>query len=188
MDYKHGHEIYPFYRSTHERVLELVDDLTVEQVARQPADSTLSIGFHLWHLARWADELQAAIAGYIPELNSREQIWEQEGLAERWGLEASQLGEKQTGQLLTEDEATQLPLPEKNTLREYAQRSFEAADRVVEVLDELFENVGSADDEAKKILLAMRRASMDFLTHDNRHLGMMECLKGILTGEGTATI
>jgi hypothetical protein len=33
----------------------------------------------------------------------------------------------------------------------------------------------------------IRRNLLVFLTHDCRHLGMMECLKGLQTGFGSAT-
>ena len=53
------------YRETQEAALDLVDGLTDEQLGWSPNETTPSIGFHLWHLARWADYLQAK--GFDPE-------------------------------------------------------------------------------------------------------------------------
>jgi len=42
-----------YYRWAHEHVLTLVEDLSAEQVDWRPATYSISIAFHLWHLARW---------------------------------------------------------------------------------------------------------------------------------------
>jgi hypothetical protein len=47
-----------------------------------------------------------------------------------------------------------------------------------------FENV---DEELKKKIENIRLNLLVFLSHDCRHLGMMECLKGLQTGFGSAT-
>ena len=49
------------YRRTHEHVLDLVSGLTDAQIWWTPNVTTPSIGFHVWHLARWADYLQEMI-------------------------------------------------------------------------------------------------------------------------------
>src|SRR3712207_4513797 len=103
-----------YYRESHERVLRLVEDLTEEQLAWQLAPNTTSIAFHLWHLARWADHLQAAIPGMTPELRRRlgsgRQLWDEEDLAAQWGMNAATLGYAETGMLMDDDTAGHLAL------------------------------------------------------------------------------
>jgi len=69
------------YSSTHNYILtKVVGSLTDAQLAWRPDPTMHSIGFLLWHLARWADQLQMAIPGMSPELRQqfgvRPQIWE----------------------------------------------------------------------------------------------------------------
>jgi len=49
-------------RYTHQRTLALTEDLTDEQIARQPSSTVPPIGWHLFHIARAADRLQASFA------------------------------------------------------------------------------------------------------------------------------
>ncbi len=191
MEYTTGHEISPFYKLPHQLALKLVEGLTDEQVAWKANADTPSIGFHLWHLARWTDDLQAIIADRLPQVGVSPNLWETEGLAAQWGLDPAQLGEQQTGQML-EGDAANIPLPDKEAILAYARRALSAADEIAEKVDELFRQLQDPDDESdektRKTILGARRAIIDFMGHDNRHLGMMEGLKGVLTGKGTATV
>ena len=111
------------YRETHARALRLADDLSDEQLAWRPPGSTSSIGFNLWHLARWADHLQATIPGMTAELSrrlgARRQLWEVEGLAAQWNFDVTTLGLAETGMLMDPDAAARLPLPPKERLLDY---------------------------------------------------------------------
>ena len=105
------------YCMTHERALKLTDKLSDEQLRWRPTPTGHSIAFHLWHMARWADHLQAAIPGMTPELGGqlgpRVEIWEAERLAVRWGFDLVELGYAQTGMTMSDVIATQLAFPEK---------------------------------------------------------------------------
>jgi hypothetical protein len=80
----------------HSLLLKVTSDLTDEQLKRRPAqvppEIAPSIAWHLWHIARWADLVQASIPGMTGELGRRlgpgAQIWESEDLAARWGFNA----------------------------------------------------------------------------------------------------
>jgi hypothetical protein len=50
-----------------------------------------------------------------------------------------------------------------------------------------YPNFERLDDDLPKKVESVRLNLLVFLTHDCRHLGMMECLKGQLTGFGSAT-
>ena len=91
MTRSHATEIIGAYRMTHTRILALAEKLTDEQLHWRPTQDGLSIAFHVWHLARWADHIQATLPGMTSELGRRlapgVQIWEAEGLATQWGFE-----------------------------------------------------------------------------------------------------
>ncbi len=185
------------YRKTHARVLQIATDLSDDQLAWHPPDSVTSIGFNLWHLARWADHLQAAIPGMTPELSRRlgagRQIWEAEGLAATWNFDTASLGYAETGMLMETDVAMRLPLPSKAVLLDYVQRTFAAADAMVSAVDDqqwLEAERDQFEAEDRSALGARRtvgNAILTHLSHENRHLGMIECLRGMQGGSGTAT-
>jgi hypothetical protein len=159
-------------RSTHEGVLRLVQGLTDEQLLWRPGGHAPSIGFHLWHLARWAD-YDARSAGDTPE------IWVSQGLAAAWGFPA-ELGQAAAGTGLDDDASARLPLPGKAALVDYARAAFAALDQTAERM--MTDALGAP--EAGKDALDL---VFTYATHDNRHLGMIEALCGVLGLQGTAT-
>lgn len=68
------------YQRTHERAIGVVSELSDGQLKWRPNLTAPSIGFHIWHMARWADDLVETIKG------PGNQIWQREGVAETWGL------------------------------------------------------------------------------------------------------
>ena len=51
------------YSANHDRIISLVADLTNEQLLWRASDLAPSIGFHAWHLGRWADLVQEIFNG-----------------------------------------------------------------------------------------------------------------------------
>jgi hypothetical protein len=66
----------------HEQVLRQANRLSDEQLAWRLNVHTPSISFHLWHIARWADRLQARIPDMSPQMTERlgkaTEVWETE--------------------------------------------------------------------------------------------------------------
>jgi hypothetical protein len=174
-------EISERYRTTHANLLELVDGLTEAQLAWTPNATTPSAGFHVWHLARWADYLQELIHG------RGSQLWEQEGLAARWNLATASLGYAQTGMGMDDTPAVTLRLPQKDLLLDYARRALAAAQHAVATIgDQDFHTVYTTlhgenwhDGHIGPIIVT-------WMTHDSRHLGMIEGLVGVQGAPGSA--
>lgn len=169
------------YRRAHENLLDLVDGLTEAQVSWTPRATTPCIGFHVWHLARWADYLQEIIHG------RGSQLWEREQLAAQWDLETAGLGYAQTGMSLDEQTAVALRMPRKAVLLDYARRAFALAEQAVETIPDagfytVYETLHGEnwrDGQIGPIFAT-------WLTHDCRHLGMIECLVGVQGASGSA--
>ena len=177
MDY-----IAEYYRATHELVLKVVDSLDDQQIMWRPNRTTPSIGFHLWHLARWADYLQEMIT------DTGAQIWEEEELAAQWGFGDADLGFAETGMGMDDDVSASLPLPRKDVLLDYARRAFTKADQAVGTIsDDQFHRRVQDRHGADWKELAIGDAVMSWLLHDSRHLGMIECMLGVQGLHGTAT-
>jgi hypothetical protein len=183
------------YCQTHQRILNLAEKLSEEQLHWRYTPTGHSIAFHLWHVARWADHLQAAIPGMTPELDHRlgprPQLWEANDLAVRWGFDPDQLGYGATGMTMPDEVAANLPFPSKSELLAYLRQVFVAAEQAVKAIDEReFQAAEQPQPLTEGIWgeSVVGDAVVTHLTHTNRHLGMIECLAGLQTGAGTATV
>jgi uncharacterized damage-inducible protein DinB len=182
------------YCFTHQRILKYVTRLTDEQLHSRLNPETNSIAWHAWHLARWGDYFQASIPGMTPELSRRlppgVQIWQIENLREQWGFPA-QLGYAETGMEMPDDVARSISFPAKNILLDYLSRAFALADTAVQAIDEeQFQAAEQPQPLTEGIFgsSTVGHALMVHIIHENRHLGMMECLLGLQGVPGTATI
>ena len=183
------YDVLFMFKDIHKVVLEFAESIDEDQLHWRPRGYSTSIGFHLWHLARESDYLKAVILERTPQLvegfGEPKEIWEREGLAQKWGFPTELNATVGTG--LSDEMAATLPIPKKDELTDYLCRSYEALEQFVELLDERYPNFDGVDEELVKKLQNIRLDLLIFLSHDCRHLGMMECLKGLQTGFGSAT-
>jgi hypothetical protein len=177
------------FKDIHKVVLNLANDLNDEQLNWKPAGYSTSIGFHLWHLARESDYLKAAILyhnpQFIPEFGDGKEIWAKESLAQKWGF--PEVLHQTVGTGMSDEDAAKLPIPPKEDLLGYLRDSYEAIECFIDSLDTKYPNFENIDEELRKKIEMVRLNLLVFLSHDCRHLGMMECLKGLQTGFGSAT-
>jgi len=177
------------FKDIHKVVLNFADELTDEQLNWKPEGYSTSIGFHLWHLARESDYLKSAILHYYPGLelglDDEGEIWTNENLAQKWGFPIE--AHETVGTGLSAEVAAKLPIPQKTELMTYLRNSYEALEQFIELLDGRYPDFENMDEELKKKIERIRFNLLVFLTHDCRHLGMLECLKGLQTGFGSAT-
>lgn len=183
------------YLHTHKQILSYLQKLSDQQIHWRPSAQTHAIAWHAWHIARWADYFQACVPGMTPELRKRlsagVQIWDSEQIANRWGFDNTQLGFAATGMEMPDDIALNLSFPAKAELLDYMERSFAAAERAVKAIDDeqflaaeqlqpLTEGIWGEGTVGDAMLV--------HITHENRHLGMMECLLGLQGQHGSATV
>jgi uncharacterized damage-inducible protein DinB len=166
-------------RRAHERLLASVADLTDEQLRWRPGPHAPGIGFHLFHVARWAEHDRQITGG-------GEQLWNERKLAEAWRLQGAGLGDTGTGMGMGDEASERLVLPDKAVLVAYAKDAFAAFDRFIDAMAEaqLGESTHPPDTQQRPVqaILFMH------LAHDNRHLGMIEALRGLLGLTGSATV
>lgn len=183
------YDILYSFKNIHKVVLEFADGLDDEQLRWKPEGYSTSIGFHLWHLARESDYLKAAILEHYPQIGSDfgdgKQVWDTEGLARKWGFPEGTHETVGTG--LSDEVAANLPIPQKDELLSYLRRAYDEIEKFVEQLDARYPVFENVEEELQKKVEMVRLNLLVFLTHDCRHLGMMECLKGLQTGFGSAT-
>jgi hypothetical protein len=160
------------------QLLEAADGCADQDLVWRAGPTSPPIAFHLWHCGRWTDRWTQVVSG-------SEQRWQREGLAKRWGFPGS-LGKGDTGMELSDDEAADLPFPPGQQLTAYLRGAFGDMDAAIAGIDD------SALVVARDDLLGGEAPLGDslirHLAHTNRHLGMVEALRGIRGGHGTATV
>ncbi len=186
---------------THGWLQKAAADLPDEDLARGFAMTAPPVGWHLWHIARWADRLQASFPnqpfGAARFWDPDRQIWFRDRLSSRWGLEPKTLGHLQTGVTMTAEAALALParVPGE-ALRAYARQAFGAVDAAIQELSgaQLTEGRNSILEEGHETAEAAGpettvSADLGFhLSHASRHLGCIEALRGLFEKPGSATM
>ena len=119
-------------------------------------------------------------------LGERKQIWDDERLPEQWSLVRFDLGGDATGMGMDDDVSAALPLPSKDRLLDDARRVFEAANRAVDAAEE--EQLRESCTDLYGRQTSVGAAVLSHLAHVNRHLGMIEALRGVRGLRGTATV
>jgi DinB family protein len=184
-----SYDVLGTFIDIHKVVIRLAESLDDAQLSWKPEGYSTCIGFHLWHLARESDYLKAALLylnpQFIPEFGDGQEIWEKERLAEKWGFPAQLHATVGTG--LSDEVAARLPIPPKEELLRYLQAAYDAIEGFIELFDSRYPIPEAFEDEMSKKIKNVRLNLLVFLTHDCRHLGMMECMKGLQTGFGSAT-
>ena len=176
------------YKVNHKLILGLAESLSDDQILWKPAGYNNSIAFNLWHIARWSDNLIAEILKEFPQLDidlgEASEIWEQESLAEKWELPPV-LYPGGTG--LSDEVADGLVFPAKEEMVAYLRKAFARTEDFIEKFDARYSSSESIRDEGlHRTITTIRWNLYYYLMHHCRHLGMMEALKGLLTGRGSA--
>jgi len=158
------------------------------QFAKSMGTRVHSVAWHVWHIARWDDRFAEILFEKTPDLARRfgppSQIWATESLAQQWGLPIGHMGRRDTGTEMDDESADALRLPEKRLVVDYAGRVFARLQTVLQAMPEasLFAVVPGdpeGDSYGHNIML--------YLDHVQRHLGMIEALRGQQGTPGSAT-
>ncbi len=170
----------------HDGALKLAERTDDAALRERPRRTAPPIAFHLWHMARWADRLQARITAAVPSLSpGRSEIWVGERIADQWKI-TTPLGKFDSGMEMGDEASVALTLPTKAALVDYVTRAFDAAQRAFDgIADDDLDLRGRDLYDRESTVAAML---VGHLTHLNRHLGMIEALIGIAGGSGTASV
>ncbi len=166
------------------QLLQVVNALTEEEASRWPATTAPSCKWHLWHMARWADYVQALLSPVV-DVDTPE-LWEFAGVADEWDFEGVDLGMWGAGSGLGNEIGKSLPLPSVSKVRAYAVESFDLLEKRVGKLDDVTFDAPFTDwhDNETNVGDAM----VGYLSHANRHLGMLEAISGVLGKDGSVTV
>ncbi|HEV2033066.1 MAG TPA: DinB family protein [Candidatus Dormibacteraeota bacterium] len=182
------------FKLGHAATLALVDELSEDQFRWRPASGPQSIGWNLWHIAKWDDFMAEALMARTPSLSQlgpAHQIWDLHGVASQWGWETGRLGVLEGGTGLPDDDAAALKLPAKRDVVSYATEAFAHLENVVSELDDsllhkvvpgsiIYPNDPKPDTYGNYLV--------PWLNHGYEHLGTMEALKGLLGMRGAVDL
>lgn len=159
------------------------------------------LGWHLWHMARFTDRLQAKLnAVQNSELGA--EIWYQEAVAKKWHLEPENLGVFETGMGQSHADARNTIINVgQPAVIDYAQAVFEVCNTTLAqltdsdmpktyfgILDYAYDNqtgrVWASEPKESVIVEDL----VFHLTHRSRHAGMMEALRGLMGSAGTLSV
>ena len=176
------------YAIAHGRVIASAEGTDDRHFKKSMGTRVHSVAWQVWHIARWDDRFVEILVEKTPELAGRfgppGQIWAAESLAKHWGLPVGHMGRRDTGTEMDDESADALRLPDKEVVVDYARRVFAHLQAVLSALPGARIFTVMADDPdgdtyAHNIML--------YLDHVQRHLGMIEALRGLQGTAGTAT-
>ncbi len=159
------------------------------------------IGWHLWHMARFADRLQSKLAS-VTDGTLGAEIWYQDSISTRWNVLADNLGVFESGMGQAHEQAqTTIIQAGQTAVVNYARAAFEVCDANIKKLtetdfDKTYYGILDYGYDAKtgKVWAAKSKEStvaQDLIfhaTHGSRHMGMMEALRGLLGTAGTLSV
>lgn len=179
---------------THQYIELTTSKLSADDFCLRPSPTAPPIGWHIWHISRWADWFQASFP-------NQAQIWETQQMMSGLELDNMALGPMQTGMTMSHDDAAKIPIIiGKERLIDYMKAVFALNKTVLKdiTLDNLYqsrESFAKWDSVDGKIIRAKGKevTLIDDIgyhfAHANRHLGMIEALIGAtLNQAGTASI
>ena len=180
------------YRNCHKAALAMVDDLSEEQFRWRPTPGPQSIGWNLWHIARWDDYLAEVLLEHTPSLGHLgppRQVWKERKIATRWNLKSIDLGLEEGGTSLTDLQAAAMTFPSKQAVTEYTAEAFDHLDAILPELDDSLmpRILPTIVTEAFPTQDSYGDNVAEMLKHTCEHLGTMEALKGMLGLRGSVT-
>lgn len=153
--------------------------LSDDQLKTPAGPSSPAIGWHFWHMARWTDRIRA-------RLDNREEIWREKGLATLWGWDPSILGSGESGMEMEEKNALALPIPTREQLIEYVEECSDDLNRFMTSVNDADLDVPTLDFYGREVEFGAML--LNHLSHMDRHLGMIEALRGTAGLRGSATV
>lgn len=174
----------------HQQILDGAGEMSDAQASTWPQLTAPSVKWHLWHMARWADFVQSILApvtgGESNHSNVGQQLWDDLGIPDDWGFGERPLGTWGVGTQIPDEESRDLPLPDLSKVAGYARSTFETLESRLSEIDEDTFDLPFRDWHGNDTTVG--DATIGYLAHANRHLGMIEAIRGVLGQTGTATI
>lgn len=178
-----GRSIADRINQTHDSILTLCDALSNDEICLRAAKTAPPIGWHLWHIARWADHFQASFPDSV-------QIWKRDDYPVQWVVDTTFLGPMETGMGMPVFLAAEtIQKIGKVRLVDYARLVFTACRDAMRGLNMehlagkrqsfmTFKREGDTIVYAQGADTTLLEDAIWHISHANRHRGMIEALIG----------
>lgn len=144
--------------------LNLVQDLSEDDLAWAPTPTANPIGFLLWHVAR-SEDRYFMFSGGVP------QVWQAQGWHQKFGL-----GENETGNSWAPEQARAFRAPSKQALLDYMDAVRQSGLKVIKALDlTRLSDTPRPDRPGVTIANMLQNA----ISHEAHHQGAIEYLVGL---------
>jgi len=154
-------------------MLDALEGLSREELAFQPKDDCMSIGFLVWHCARVHDFLIQTV------MKGTGQLWVEEAWAER--LNRGPANPMDTGFGFSAEQVKGFAVPPTSELLEYTETTKEKVlEHISQMDDEVLESVWVDGPAGGKLTLSSVYQQM--LWELNQHIGQIAYLRGIQRG------
>jgi len=185
----------------HDWLIRAGDLVSADQFVYAFSQHAPPIGWHLWHIARFADRLQAKLAE-LAKNSPAVEIWYRDNVSADWNVSPDKLGVFESGMGQAHEQA-QVTIVQagKIAVIDYAKTVFETCTMTIDKLsDSDFEKTYYGildygyDGATGKVWATEPKAStvaQDLIfhaSHGSRHMGMMEALRGLLGTAGTLSV
>lgn len=189
-----------FINLTHERTYAIADRHSEAELCKSFGPTVPPMGWHVWHIARWADRLQASLPNGPEPANPDNGIWQKKNLATAWQLDPASLGVFETGASMDLEDAIRLPQSiGKHALVSYVKSVVDIAthqlqELTMDTLQIVRPCITDFRVEGDGLVVVPNKQGpvMPDLTYHNthisRHLGMIEALRGLFNIRGTASV
>jgi len=169
-------EIASRFHAWHATTLRCVDGVTDAQARWRPTPGPQWLLWQLWHVARWDDRFAQLIVVRATGLRgeiSRRQVWERDSIRAHWGWKPDlELGLRDAGTGLSDEQAAALPFPDVDLVREYAKKAFDYVESAVAALDP-----GVMDQPAGQDTESWTANALQYLEHLPEHVAVMHVLR-----------
>ena len=185
----------------HDWLIRAGEVVSAEEFVHTFSPDAPPIGWHLWHIARFADRLQHKLAEMLDGPSASE-IWYQDNVSQKWNISANRLGVFESGMGQTHEHAQAVIIQAgQSAIIDYAKPVFENCNTTIDKLtDSNFEKTYYGildygyDGATGKVWASDPKESVvaqDLIfhaSHGSRHMGMMEALRGLLGTAGTLSV
>jgi DinB family protein len=172
-----------FYRLVQERLLTVSEDLSAERFSWSGGLSLHSVAWQLWHSARWDDFFAAHVQADFGR-DPQTELWQREGLARKWSFSPGSIGRRDAGTGMDDASAERMRFPEQSAVIDYSRGAFDFAISTISALsDDQMTMVAKDDPDGDTYLDNI----LIYYEHLNRHLGMIEAIRGLQGLSGSAT-
>ena len=154
-------------KSAHKSLLDVIEDLTDEQLHFRPLDQGNHIAFIIWHYVRTED----MVLNFL--LQKKKPVWNEEGWDEKLGMDPRAQG---TG--MTDEQAAAIKIQDKSAFLKYVENTFSSSEAYLDGLkDEDLDQVHELAVMGKRSLYEVVGGTI--LQHSANHIGEIQYVRGL---------